>query len=41
MRKLKIDSEVIVYSIIFIVVGLFIFFLPEIDEALQNFWRSF
>ncbi len=41
MKKLKMDSEIIVYIVIVVIVGFFIFFLPEIDQALRNFWRSF
>ncbi len=41
MKKLKMDSEVMVYTIIGIVLGLFIYFLPRIDQALRDFWHSF
>ncbi len=40
MKNLKMDSEVIIYGIIIVVIGAFVFFLPEIDEALRNLWQS-
>ncbi len=42
MRRMKMDSEVMVYTIMVLVIMLFILFLPQIDSAIQGFledWR--
>ncbi len=40
MRKMKFDNELVIYAIMILVILVFIWFLPEIDGAIKNFWHS-